>query len=489
MGYGYTGIQLRRLGAELADQLKKSRKPGNFLSKCWLQGFMSRWPEMRSSKPRGLAMARAMCSTPKNISEYFNELTEVLRQNKLLDKPHRIYNLDETGFSTEHKPPKIISGSTPRQSQAVISPRSSNVTVIGCGNAAGASLPPYFIFKGIRKNDDLDKDSLPGTAVAMSKTGWSNSETFKNFMELHFLKFVRSPTEEDPILLLYDGHRSHYNPELVSWAKENHIILFVLPPHTSHILQPLDVGVFGPLKTMFYHQCQQHMSRNPGEVITKYNICSLVCKVYYQAFSANNLISAFRKTGIYPLNRSMISSDQLSPHEAVAHLDEPTNTPHEEELQTSSVKSYLNSKLLKRRPSENIESTPKRKQTKSVQGNLMARYDLSAHSSKDKENVPPQNDVTAISGPSGIRGPVVQVNNRSTQSDSLSLSDDDSEDEKCVVCGRWTPAEVSGATSIIFVKWAQCDICSKWCHLRYCTNVTVVRRNVKFFCPICLEKE
>ena len=155
------------------------------------------------------------------------------------------------------------------------------------------------------------------------------------------------------------------------------------------------------------------------------------------------------------------------------------------------MKSYLNSKLLKRRPSENIESTPKRKQTKSVQGNLMARYDLSAHSLKDKETVPPHKDVTAISGPSGIRGPMVQVDNpiRSTQADSLSLSDNDSEDEKCVVCGRWTPAEVSGATSIIFVKWAQGNICLKWCHLKYCTNVTVVRRNVKFFCPICLEKE
>ena len=145
---------------------------------------------------------------------------------------------------------------------------------------------------------------------------------------------------------------------------------------------------------------------------------------------------------------------------------------------------------MKRRPSENNESTPKRKQTKSAQGNLMARYDLSAHSSKDKENVPPHNDVTAISGPSGIRGPVVQVDKqiRSTQADSLSLSDDNSEDKKCVVCGRWTPAEISGATSIIFVKWAQCDICSKWCHLKYCTNVTVVRRNVKFLCPICFRK-
>ena len=53
---------------------------------------------------------------------------------------------------------------------------------------------------------------------------------------------------EDPIFLIYDGYASHKNPETIHWARENGIILFVLPAHNSHLLKPLDVAVFGPSK-------------------------------------------------------------------------------------------------------------------------------------------------------------------------------------------------------------------------------------------------
>ncbi|KAH3855302.1 hypothetical protein DPMN_097868 [Dreissena polymorpha] len=49
---------------------------------------------------------------------------------------------------------------------------------------------------------------------------------------------------ESKILLLLDGHRSHVSFILAEWAKENGIILYVLPAHTSHLLQPLDVACY-----------------------------------------------------------------------------------------------------------------------------------------------------------------------------------------------------------------------------------------------------
>ena len=61
----------------------------------------------------------------------------------------------------------------------------------------------------------------------------------------HFLKHA---VPSRPLLLLLDGHSSHYNPEAVRVAKENDVILFTLVPHTTHEMQPLDKAVFGPLK-------------------------------------------------------------------------------------------------------------------------------------------------------------------------------------------------------------------------------------------------
>ena len=94
--------------------------------------------------------------------------------------------------------------------------------------------------------DDLLAGALPGTQATMSETGWSNTKIFQMYLNKYFLKYV--PTNKDePLLLIYDGHSSHINVPLIEWARKHNIILFLLPAHTSHLLQPL-VGVFGPFK-------------------------------------------------------------------------------------------------------------------------------------------------------------------------------------------------------------------------------------------------
>ena len=107
--------------------------------------------------------------------------------------------------------------------------------------------------------------------------------------------------------MLYDGHKSHASLTLTNWAKDHNVILFVLPPHSSHLTQPLDLGVFGPLKCMYNRECQSHMQNNPGISITKYAIAELTARPYVKAMSPENLTSAFKKAGIFPFNNSVIS--------------------------------------------------------------------------------------------------------------------------------------------------------------------------------------
>ena len=88
----------------------------------------------------------------------------------------------------------------------------------------------------------------PGAAGAMSETGWSNAELFRKYLQEHFVKFIPVREPEQHLLLILDGHKSHISLDLLEWAKERKIILFILPAHTSHILQPLDVSCYGPLQ-------------------------------------------------------------------------------------------------------------------------------------------------------------------------------------------------------------------------------------------------
>jgi hypothetical protein len=52
-------------------------------------------------------------------------------------------------------------------------------------------------------------------------------------------------------MLVLDGHESHINAEFDEYCKTSKIIPLCLPSHSSHLTQPLDVGVFGPVKKAY----------------------------------------------------------------------------------------------------------------------------------------------------------------------------------------------------------------------------------------------
>ena len=79
---------------------------------------------------------------------------------------------------------------------------------------------------------------------------------------------MKSITEKR--LLVVDGHNSHFSMEFLQFCSHNQIELFCLPPHTTHILQPLDVGLFGPLQKYYGRRVEDHL-RISGEAISKRN--------------------------------------------------------------------------------------------------------------------------------------------------------------------------------------------------------------------------
>ena len=126
------------------------------------------------------------------------------------------------------------------------------------------------------------------------------------------MKYMQTGSSKNK-LLLYDGHKSHIHPEIIEFARNHDITLFVLPPHTSHLLQPLDVACFGPLQKFYDQEAQKFLLQNPGRVISRYDVASVASKAYMKALSPSNLISAFRKTGIHPLHSSEEALQKLPP--------------------------------------------------------------------------------------------------------------------------------------------------------------------------------
>ncbi|XP_053374904.1 uncharacterized protein LOC128547163 [Mercenaria mercenaria] len=176
--------------------------------------------------------------------------------------------------------------------------------MIGCGSASGVSIPPFFVFPGKRMNSDLLNGASPGASGTMSESGWSNTDVFRKYLKNHFMKFAPG-RQGEKIILLLDGHRSLVAFDLSEWAKLMNIIIFVLPAHTSHILQPLDVACYGPFQRIYNNLCHKVM-RQTSDAITRYNIREIACKAYSKDLCAENLHAAFQRTGIYPINKEAI---------------------------------------------------------------------------------------------------------------------------------------------------------------------------------------
>ena len=84
------------------------------------------------------------------------------------------------------------------------------------------------------------------------------------------------------------------------------MILFCLPPHVTHLAQPLDKTVFSPLKRAWHEECQLYMANNPGKVVSCSSFMSLFSSAWLKAMHPSNIISGFRSTGVFPFDRTAI---------------------------------------------------------------------------------------------------------------------------------------------------------------------------------------
>ena len=236
-------------------------------------------------------------SSDQIIGNYFDLLETTISHHKLADFPCQIFNLDESGFP---KPPKIVTKKGEKHPIALSSNERTNITVLACCNAGGYAIPPLVIFDRKTLNPELILGEVPGTMYGLSDSGWIDSEIFETWFTNHFLAYA-PPAR--PLLLLMDGHSSHFSPLFVNRAAEEDIVVFCLPPHSTHKTQPLDKGVFGPLKREWREECHDYLLKNPGKVVSGYQFSYLFGRAWMKAVTPHNILKGFEVTGIYPINR------------------------------------------------------------------------------------------------------------------------------------------------------------------------------------------
>lgn len=365
-----TKLQCQRLVYDFADQNNIPHRFNNetkLAGDDWMYNFMSKY-NFSIRKPEATSVGRLMAFNKVNVDLFFNKLKEIRLVKNY--SACQIYNIDESGISSvPTKLPKVISPTGARRVAKIVSAeRGKNVTAVLGINAVGMYIPPFLIFSRKRMDKQLAEGTPPGTVAIGNESGWMTSESFLLYLE-HFSKYVKS-TSENPILLLLDNHSSHVSLQAINFCRTNHITMLGFPPHTTHKLQPLDVAVFGPLKTYYSQACDSFMVNYPGRKITDYDIGKLFNEAYNRTANVGNAVNGFKACGIEPFNPHVFSdSDFLSAAVTERPLVEEQlpNNDHTLELdqneENTPISCYRNEENIPKTSQKNEENTPIPSQT------------------------------------------------------------------------------------------------------------------------------
>ena len=309
--HGLTTRGTRRLAYEYATQNKKEM-PATWTSNQiagvdWMYGFLKRHSHLSIRTPEATSLSRATSFNKTNVQQFYDNLETVIKRYEF--QSSSIYNVDETGLTTVHKPPRVLAGKGEKQvGQVTSAERGVLVTMCGAVNAIGNAIPPFLIFPRVNFKDNMIKGAPAGTVGAAHTSGWMTGENFAQWMQ-HFIQYSHCSVDH-PVLLLMDNHDSHVNIATLDLAKANGIVMVTFPPHCSHKLQPLDRSVYGPLKRYYNAACNSWQMRNPGKPMTIYDVAENLGDAFLRAFSTENIISGFRVAGIYPFDRHVFGEDE-----------------------------------------------------------------------------------------------------------------------------------------------------------------------------------
>ena len=241
IGYGQSKRQICEMVKKIVD---KDGRPNPFKDnrpgKDWWYVFLKRNPVISLRSASSLETSRASACSEEVLEKWYVKFEQFLSIHGLEDQPSKIWNCDESGFSLCPKSGKVLAPVGIKSVYSTVGPQKLQITTLVAIGADGSVIPPMHIFPGERFAYNPLHGCVDGSYFGKSSSGWMKTELFYGWIANHFGRLVK----QRPVVLLVDGHSTHIDVETSTFCKENEILLYCLPPHSSHITQPLDVGFF-----------------------------------------------------------------------------------------------------------------------------------------------------------------------------------------------------------------------------------------------------
>ena len=335
---------------DMANRLLAERNGGR-VGKNWTSNFVRRQPQISTRFTRKIDYQRVKCEDPDIYNAWFRLVRNMIAKYGIDEGD--IYNFDETGFLMG----QISSEMVVTKAERLGKPRTTQqgnrewVTVIQGIGSYGYILPPFIIVAGKNHLSSwYENTPMPADwVVAVTSNGWTTNERGLNWIK-HFDQHTKSRTKGGYRLLIIDGHESHHSYEFEKYCKDWNIIPLCMPAHSSHKLQPLDVGCFSPLKRAYGTEIEKLM-RVYITHISKEDFFPAFVAAFRTAMTESNVRAGFRTTGLVPFDPDYVIS-QLdirlrtpTPAPTLPTIWEPKTPRNALELQSQST--YLKDRIVR----------------------------------------------------------------------------------------------------------------------------------------------
>ena len=294
----------------------KNGRPG----RAFMRGFLKRHhAELRVCVPEHHEAKRYAAVNAETLTSHVAKVERLVQLHGI--DAGRFWNLDETGTTPGRdvkgngKQRRYMRRNGSREARVPEFVRANRVTTMPVISARGDTGPPLFVLQGKRLpyrrvveggvvRTQTYADLLPRTAcIALrEERGAVDSTNFVHWAH----KFVESVSDLTAngrhVLLTYDAYNAHMSLTVLMLFRTKRIVVYALPAHTSGKTQPLDVVAFSIYKRELNTAISSTVRVGHPEELDMWQYCSILAHAYYKAFTRENIVSSFGRSGLWPLD-------------------------------------------------------------------------------------------------------------------------------------------------------------------------------------------
>jgi len=302
-GFPLDGPDLRHLIKSYLDGMGKTVKrfgTDNLPGKDFLYSFLRRHPDLSSRKANLIKRSRAAVSADQ-VNDFFDRF-EIVAAGV---PPQNIFNADETNLQDNPGARKAIFVKGVKYAEKVSDYNKNSISVMFCASATGVLLPQYVVYKGSNVYDGWTRSGPKGCLYSSTTSGWFDSFTFADFMRKVFIPHVRRLPGKK--IILVDNLSCHMSEDVFEICRQGDVEFVCLPANSTDKLQPLDVGFFRHLKGHWRKQLERYKAKDPSaKALLKPLFPAMLKELVGSLNPKDHIPNAFRKCGIYPIDRSQV---------------------------------------------------------------------------------------------------------------------------------------------------------------------------------------